>query len=66
MPIFRLCTGTRLMSWPSITTWPLVAARKPAMMRSSVVLPDPEAPSSVTNWPASTWSETLSTAVTSP
>ena len=42
------------------------AVSKPAIRRSSVVLPQPEGPSSVRNSPAATSSETSSTATTSP
>src|ERR1051325_2363301 len=54
------------MSSPPSVTLPWSGCSKPAMMRSVVVLPDPEGPSSVKNSPALTWRSTLSTATTSP
>ena len=44
----------------------LVESAKPATMRSSVVLPQPEGPSSVKNSPSRISSETSSTARTVP
>src|SRR5690606_12677768 len=45
-------------------TSPWVGSSKPAIIRSSVVLPQPEGPSSVTSWPFSTSRSTSSTATT--
>ena len=45
----RLCGGTSLILTPSNSTSPLVGWRKPPMIRSVVVLPQPEGPSSVRN-----------------
>jgi len=45
---------------------PESGSSKPAITRSVVVLPDPEGPSIVKNSPASTSSDSLSTATTSP
>ena len=42
----RSCGGTSLMSASSIRMRPLLGCAKPASMRSSVVLPQPEAPTS--------------------
>ena len=42
----RSCGGTVLMSTPSMQMRPLLGWAKPASMRSSVVLPQPEAPTS--------------------
>jgi hypothetical protein len=47
-------------------TRPPSGATKPAAMRSSVVLPQPDAPSSVTNSPGAIESETPSTARAGP
>src|SRR5690242_3691572 len=41
----------RVMSMPSINTWPLVGLSSPAMMPSSVDLPEPEGPTIATNSP---------------
>ena len=51
---------------PPMSTRPLVTASSPATMRSVVVLPQPDGPSSVTSCPCCTVNETSSTAVTSP
>jgi hypothetical protein len=45
---------------------PPLAISSPAIMRSVVVLPQPEGPSRVTSWPASMVKDTSSTAVTLP
>src|SRR4051794_17125534 len=58
--------GTRAMSWPSISIRPEPGASKPASMRSSVVFPQPDGPSSAKNSPRRMSSETPSTAWTSP
>ena len=42
----RSCGGTWVMSTPSIRMRPLLGSAKPASMRSNVVLPHPEAPTS--------------------
>ena len=66
MPMSRLLGGTRLMSRPCSRISPLSAVSKPASSIRSVVLPEPDGPSSDTNSPASTSSETESVAVTLP
>jgi hypothetical protein len=43
--------GTADMSWPSISIRPEVGRSKPASMRSSVVLPQPEGPRRAKNSP---------------
>lgn len=53
-------------SSPSSVTVPLSGVSKPAMMRSSVVLPQPDGPSRAKNSPCPISSETPSSAVTSP
>ena len=40
-----------VMRWPSTATEPVVGSRKPAMVFSSVVLPQPEGPSRQMNSP---------------
>ena len=45
----RLCGGRSFMRFPSSSTSPEVGVRKPPIMRSVVVFPQPEGPSRVTN-----------------
>src|SRR5205823_2049764 len=54
------------MTRPSSSIVPPVGSRKPAIMRSVVVLPQPEGPSSETNSPRASASVARSTAVTVP
>src|SRR5262249_46611187 len=54
------------MSTPSSRIWPWVGCSKPAIMRSVVVLPQPEEPSSEKNSPAGMWRLMPSTAFTLP
>ncbi len=51
MPMSRRDEGTEDMSLPSMTTDPASADSKPATMRSAVVLPQPDGPSSATSSP---------------
>ncbi len=51
---------------PSSTTCPALGRASPATSRSSVDLPQPEAPTMATNSPAATWSETSRSASTPP
>src|SRR5262249_53340280 len=53
-PIFRCWAGRSVTSSPPNNTWPSSAVSSPAMMRSSVVLPEPEGPSSATKAPSAT------------
>ena len=62
----RLLGGVLAMSWPSSSTWPEVGASNPAIIRSVVVLPQPEGPSSEKNPPAGISRSMLSTATTGP
>jgi hypothetical protein len=62
----RLLGGTWLMSWPSMRMRPSVGVSNPASIRSRVVLPQPDGPSSEKNSPSSMDSETLSTATILP
>ena len=62
----RLFGCTAAMSWPSMMTCPPVGTSKPASMRSKVVLPQPEGPSSAKNSPRPTSRSTPSTAFTVP
>src|SRR5881409_1554713 len=54
------------MTRPSSSIVPSVGSRKPAIMRSVVVLPQPEGPSSETNSPRASASVARSTAVKAP
>ena len=60
----RRLGGTPAMSSPSIRIRPALAVSKPASRRSSVVLPQPDGPSSAKNSLARISSETWSTAAT--
>src|SRR6476660_90339 len=51
---------------PSNDTSPASGQSSPAMIRSSVVLPEPEGPSSANNSPSPTFKSTLSSAVNAP
>ncbi len=53
MPILRWFGFKGTMSLPSMRIAPLVGVSKPATMRSTVVLPQPDGPSSETNSPLS-------------
>src|SRR5437660_8334721 len=64
--MLRVCGGSRMTSRPAIRMAPPLASRKPAIMRSVVVLPQPEGPSSTTNSPSATSSDRSSTASVSP
>src|SRR5689334_16179912 len=54
------------MSRPPSSTRPVSGCSKPAIIRSVVVFPEPDGPSSVKNSPAPTFRSTSSTATTSP
>ena len=58
--------ASRVTSLPPMSTRPPLAVSRPAIMRSVVVLPHPDGPSSVTRVPASTVKLTWSTAVNLP
>ena len=58
--------GTSAMSSPSIRIRPALARSKPASMRKSVVLPQPDGPSSAKNSFGRISSDTSSTATTLP
>src|SRR4051794_38031661 len=62
--MLRRCAGTLSIRLPSKRISPLSARLKPAIVRSNVVLPQPEGPSSVKNSPGSTARSTLSRAMT--
>jgi len=56
--MLRLLVGSAVTSRPSIRMRPPVGSIRPATMRSTVVLPQPEGPSSEMNSPSLTDSET--------
>ena len=60
----RLAGGTRVTSPPRSRMRPLVGSSKPAIMRSVVVLPQPDGPSIEKNSPSWISNETASTATT--
>src|SRR5262245_9895338 len=66
MPTSRLFGGSRPTSRPLISTRPAVGSTNPAMIRSVVVLPQPEGPRSVRNSPSSTVRSSAASASTSP
>ena len=70
MPILRRSGSTHSPSSatvrPPMRTRPASGRSKPAIMRSSVVLPEPLGPSSATIWPWSTRREAPSTALRAP
>ncbi len=51
MPMSRRAAGIGAMSFPSTVTVPESANSKPATIRSAVVLPHPDGPSSATSSP---------------
>src|SRR5258706_3644138 len=63
MPKSRRFAGTCVTSLPANTTLPEVGVSRPAMIRSSVVLPQPDGPRKQTSLPSGTLRSTLSTAV---
>ena len=63
MLVGRGLGGTADMGWPSMKISPWVGISKPAIMRSSVVLPQPEGPSSEKNSPRRMSKVTSSTAL---
>ncbi|MCY1525339.1 hypothetical protein D9M68_603150 [compost metagenome] len=62
-PTWRRLGGSRVISRSSTRMRPLVGAIRPATMRSTVVLPQPDGPSSDTNSPSFTDNETPAAAV---
>src|SRR5690606_16653305 len=65
-PTCRRRTSTPVASSPANSTLPLSAVSSPAMIRSSVVLPQPDGPSKATSSPVSICSDTSSSARKSP
>ena len=66
MPALRFHGGSSVTSLPPSLTWPAVGSMNPATMRSVVVLPQPDGPSSTTNSPSATDRDTSFTAWKSP
>ena len=62
----RLCAGIRSRSWPSTSMRPDSGVSKPAIERSSVVLPQPDGPSSAKNSLSAMSSEMPCRATVSP
>src|SRR5688500_17194707 len=62
----RRCGGTPVMSWPSIRMRPVSGVSKPAIMRSRVVLPQPEPPKRANSSPRRMSRSTPATAVIAP
>src|SRR3546814_17541247 len=60
----RLFGSTPSITWSSMTISPTVGYSNPASMRSSVVLPQPDGPSSAKNSPSTISKQASSTAVT--
>src|SRR4029453_12688199 len=54
MPMLRLCGGIMITSSPPILMLPALARTNPARIIRSVVLPEPDGPSSVKNSPEAT------------
>ena len=59
MPMLRWFGFSRVTSLPPMTIVPAVGASKPAIMRSIVVLPQPDGPRKETNSPAPSQVEVL-------
>ena len=66
MAILRLAGGMSVTSTPLMKTGPAVISSSPAIMRSSVDLPQPDGPSSAVNEPSSTFSDRSVIACTAP
>ena len=66
MLVGRRLAGMPSIGWPSIEMVPLVGWSKPAIIRSSVVLPQPDGPSSEKNSPSRMVSEASSSALNAP
>src|SRR3954451_10914562 len=65
-PTWRSLAPCPSASSPSIRTSPASGQSRPAMIRNSVVLPEPEGPSSASNSPLPTFRSTLSSAANAP
>src|SRR5215471_443708 len=63
MPISRRYAGTSVIRWPSMAISPLSGIKKPPTRLSSVVLPQPDGPSSVVSLPKRLVTPSSSTAI---
>ncbi|MGF6233696.1 hypothetical protein QFZ27_007651 [Inquilinus ginsengisoli] len=66
MPMRRFHTGTRVTSSAPMRSSPSSGTTKPATMRKSVVLPEPEGPSRLVKRPASKVALIRSSTVAAP
>src|SRR4030066_165239 len=66
IPMSRVCGARSVMSSPSRKTPPSVGVSRPALIRRSVVFPQPEGPRNEISLPAGSSRSTPATAVTSP
>src|SRR6186997_1250912 len=66
MPMLRRCGGRMSMRFSPMRISPASSSVKPAIIRSNVVLPQPEGPRRVKNSPLPTSSVMLRTACTDP
>ena len=66
MAMRRLAGGTLVTSTPPMKIVPSVTTSRPAIMRRSVDLPQPDGPSSAQNWPSSTLRSSILIASTDP
>src|SRR5690606_15589127 len=66
MPMLRWCAGTAVRSVSPRDTRPLVGVSSPAMIRNSVVLPQPDGPRKQMSLPGGRSSETSSSATVGP
>src|SRR5580765_4213365 len=64
--MFRSIGGTSFISSSPIQTSPLVASSRPAAMRSTVVLPEPDGPTTTMNSPSAISRSSSSTAFVPP
>ena len=58
-PMLRLWAGLRVTSFPPMMIAPSLGSSKPAIVRRTVVFPEPLGPSSVKQLPASTVNENV-------
>ncbi len=66
MPMSRRAAGMPETSLPSTSTSPVSAVSNPATIRSAVVLPQPDGPSSATSSPGAISSDIPSSALAAP
>src|SRR3972149_5392994 len=66
IPMSRVCGACSVMSSPSSSTRPSVGCSRPAIIRRSVVFPQPDGPRNEMSLPGGSSRSTPATAVTSP